>query len=179
MGGENVWCHTCNQLAWVWSRHGEGTKIKTTRISSEGLTCNSAKFCTSENFPLYGTCIYEDSCSLICKNFPLLYWKFEYGVGWMLISLPPALQLCLVLTSVVRWRPRTVPRGDPRSWDATPPAGSWTRWTEECPSLWQLATATLESYQCSGKQGENKVHINISHFFADRLGAARIRIVKF
>jgi hypothetical protein len=25
---------------------------KITKISSEGLTCNSAKFCTSKNFPL-------------------------------------------------------------------------------------------------------------------------------
>ena len=29
-------------------------KIKTTKISSEGLTGNSTKVCTSENFPLYG-----------------------------------------------------------------------------------------------------------------------------
>jgi hypothetical protein len=38
----------------VWSWRGEGTKIKTTKISSEELTCNSVKFCTSENFSLYG-----------------------------------------------------------------------------------------------------------------------------
>jgi hypothetical protein len=57
MDGKNVWCHTCNWLAWVWSRHGEGAKIKTTKISSEGLMCNSAKICTSESFPLYGTLV--------------------------------------------------------------------------------------------------------------------------
>jgi hypothetical protein len=56
MGGENVMstCHTYNWSVWVWSQHGEGAKIKTTKISSEGLTCNSTKFCCSENFPLYG-----------------------------------------------------------------------------------------------------------------------------
>ncbi len=29
----------------------EGAKIKTTKVSSEGLTCNSAKFCTMRKFP--------------------------------------------------------------------------------------------------------------------------------
>jgi predicted nucleotide-binding protein (sugar kinase/HSP70/actin superfamily) len=37
-------CHTCNRSTWVWSQRGEGAKNKTTTISSEGLTCNSAKF---------------------------------------------------------------------------------------------------------------------------------------
>ena len=41
--------------AAVCIQYGEGAKIKTMIISSEGLTCNSAKFCTSENFPLYST----------------------------------------------------------------------------------------------------------------------------
>ena len=30
-----------------------GIKLKTTKISSEGLGGNTVKFCTSENFPLY------------------------------------------------------------------------------------------------------------------------------
>ena len=37
-------------------------KIKTTKMSSEGLTGNFAKVCTSENFPLYG--IYQFSSVL-------------------------------------------------------------------------------------------------------------------
>ena len=40
-------------MMWVWSPRGEDVKIKTTKISSKGLTSNSAKICTSENFPLY------------------------------------------------------------------------------------------------------------------------------
>ncbi len=54
---EKTWCHSCiwcNRSTWVWSWRWEGAKIKTTKISSEGLTCNSAKLCTGENFPLYG-----------------------------------------------------------------------------------------------------------------------------
>ena len=31
-----------------------GVKFRTTKISSEDLDGNSVKFCTSENFPLYG-----------------------------------------------------------------------------------------------------------------------------
>jgi hypothetical protein len=74
MGGENVWCHTCNRLAWVWSQRGEGAKIKTTKISSEGLTCNSVKFCTSENFPLYDNTAVSHTCmqynsELPCQQF--------------------------------------------------------------------------------------------------------------
>ena len=34
--------------------HSDRAKIKITKISSKGLTSNSAKICTSENFPLYG-----------------------------------------------------------------------------------------------------------------------------
>ena len=30
-----------------------GVKLRTTKISSEGLDCKSVKFCTSKNFPLY------------------------------------------------------------------------------------------------------------------------------
>ena len=41
---------------WVWSRQSASVKLRTTKFSSEGLGCNSAKFCTSENFPLCGTC---------------------------------------------------------------------------------------------------------------------------
>ena len=40
---------------FVWSQNREGAKIKTTKISSGGDTGESAKICTSENFPLYGT----------------------------------------------------------------------------------------------------------------------------
>jgi hypothetical protein len=32
----------------MWSRRGEGTKIKITKISSEGLTCNSANLATAK-----------------------------------------------------------------------------------------------------------------------------------
>ena len=39
---------------WVWSHQSASAKLKTTKFSSEGLGGNSAKFCTSENFPLYG-----------------------------------------------------------------------------------------------------------------------------
>ena len=38
---------------WVWSPCGEDEN------SSEGLTSNSAKFCTSKNFPLYGSCLQQ------------------------------------------------------------------------------------------------------------------------
>ncbi len=47
-------CPTCNRWAWVWFQRGEDAKIKTTKFSSEGLSYNSAKLCTSENFLLYG-----------------------------------------------------------------------------------------------------------------------------
>ena len=40
----------------AWSCLGTDAKFSTTKISSEGLDDNSAKFCTSENFPLYGMC---------------------------------------------------------------------------------------------------------------------------
>jgi hypothetical protein len=39
---------------WACSPCGEGAKIKTTKISSKAVASNSAKNCTSENFPLYG-----------------------------------------------------------------------------------------------------------------------------
>ena len=38
----------------MWSRQSASAKLRRTKFSSEGLGCNSAKFCTSENFPLYG-----------------------------------------------------------------------------------------------------------------------------
>ena len=41
-------------LMWVWSLWREDAKIKTTKISSGRVNGGSAKFCTSENFPLYG-----------------------------------------------------------------------------------------------------------------------------
>jgi hypothetical protein len=41
-------------LMWVWSPYREGAKIKTTKISSKAIASNSAKFCTSKTFPLYG-----------------------------------------------------------------------------------------------------------------------------
>ena len=37
--------------------HSGDAKIKATKISSKGLTSNSAKICTSENFPLYGSMV--------------------------------------------------------------------------------------------------------------------------
>ena len=37
---------------WVWSQHLEDTKI-----SSGGITGESAKVCTSENSLLYGSCL--------------------------------------------------------------------------------------------------------------------------
>ena len=39
---------------WVWSCQSASVKLRTTKFSSEGWRGNSAKFCTSENFPLYG-----------------------------------------------------------------------------------------------------------------------------
>ena len=43
------------QLVGVWSeRHIRSAKIKTAKISFEESGRISAKFCTSENFPLYG-----------------------------------------------------------------------------------------------------------------------------
>ena len=38
----------------MWSRQSASAKLRTTKFSSEGLEGNSAKFCTSENFLLYG-----------------------------------------------------------------------------------------------------------------------------
>ena len=38
----------------MWSHQSASAKLRTTKFSSEGLVCNSMKFCTSENFPLYG-----------------------------------------------------------------------------------------------------------------------------
>ena len=38
-------------------------EIKSHKISSEGLGGNSAKICTSENFPLYGMCVYTMTIS--------------------------------------------------------------------------------------------------------------------
>jgi hypothetical protein len=38
---------------WVWPQRGEGAKFKTAKISSKTVASNSAKFCTSINFPLY------------------------------------------------------------------------------------------------------------------------------
>ena len=43
--------HTCSTRAVAIA----SAKIKTTKLSSKGLTSNSAKFSTSENFPLYGS----------------------------------------------------------------------------------------------------------------------------
>ena len=50
------------RTAKLWMVHvcivrmrSDRAKIKTTKISSKGLISNSAKICTSENFPLYGT----------------------------------------------------------------------------------------------------------------------------
>ena len=36
--------------------HRTSAKKRTTKISSKRLTSNSAKFCTSEDFVLYGNC---------------------------------------------------------------------------------------------------------------------------
>ena len=38
----------------MWSRQSASAKLRTTKFSSEGLGDNSTKFCTSQNFPLYG-----------------------------------------------------------------------------------------------------------------------------
>ena len=38
----------------MWSRQSASTKLRTTKFSSERLGGKSAKFCTNENFPLYG-----------------------------------------------------------------------------------------------------------------------------
>ena len=53
-------------------------KFKTVKFSSEGLGGNSTKFCTSENFVLYGiihTCILvhgiSESCKVTSVNEPL------------------------------------------------------------------------------------------------------------
>ena len=56
--GENHWtlspsCHVL--LTWVWSLWREDAKIKATKNSSVRVNGGSAKFCTSKNFPLYGT----------------------------------------------------------------------------------------------------------------------------
>jgi hypothetical protein len=51
--GENVMSYMQSIDVGVVSTW-EGAKIKTTKTSAEGLTYNSAKNCTSENFPLYG-----------------------------------------------------------------------------------------------------------------------------
>ena len=40
-------------------RQAHPTKIKTTKISSGGSGGISAKMCTHENFPLYGTCQHD------------------------------------------------------------------------------------------------------------------------
>ena len=52
---------------WVWSPHGEDTKNKTTKISSKGLTSNSAKFAPAKIFPLCGTWEkkYTDACDYV------------------------------------------------------------------------------------------------------------------
>ena len=47
-------------------------KIKTTKISSEGLTGNSAEVCTSENFPLY-----DNSLSLTFVHSSLATFEFD------------------------------------------------------------------------------------------------------
>ena len=47
----------------MWSRQSTSTKLRITKFSSEGLGGNSAKFCTSENFPLYGTLLIQ--CMLV------------------------------------------------------------------------------------------------------------------
>ena len=52
---------------WVWSPRGEDAKNKTMKISSKGLTSNSVKICTSENFQLYSTWEkkYIDACDYV------------------------------------------------------------------------------------------------------------------
>ena len=42
-------------LLVVWSRQSASAKLRTTKFSSEWLGGNSMKFCTSDNFPLYGS----------------------------------------------------------------------------------------------------------------------------
>ena len=44
-----------HQLVGVWSEGPASAKIKTAKISSEESARFSAKICTSENFPLYGS----------------------------------------------------------------------------------------------------------------------------
>ena len=44
-----------HQLVGVWPESSASANIKTAKISSEESVCFSAKICTSENFPLYGT----------------------------------------------------------------------------------------------------------------------------
>ena len=49
-----------HQLIGVWPESPASAKIKTAKISSEESARFSAKICTSENFPLYGTSLISD-----------------------------------------------------------------------------------------------------------------------
>ena len=53
----------------MWSRQNVSAKLRITKFSSEGMGGNSAKFCTSENFPLHGItqCTEHLGLSLIPK----------------------------------------------------------------------------------------------------------------
>ena len=43
------------------TKSSTGTKFRAPKISFKGLDGKYAKICTSENFPLYGTCIHRVS----------------------------------------------------------------------------------------------------------------------
>ena len=70
------------RTAKLWTVHirivrmrSDRTKIKSTKISSKGLISNSANFCTSENFPLYGTCIRYYFDNITCIMYMYSYCK--------------------------------------------------------------------------------------------------------
>ena len=64
-------CHVL-LLTWVWSLWREDAKIKTRKISSGHVNGGSMKFCTSENFPLYGIQCHH--------NIVHIFWQFNMYV---------------------------------------------------------------------------------------------------